>query len=473
MKTTITAAVVMLAALIPTGVVHAATIVYQQGQTNAFVSGYSGVDDANIISGSPNSNYGQYGAKINPSGTKGLLRFNLASFAGRFARINSVALTFDASIMTGSVVNGTVLAYAILPANSGWGEGAVYGSSQTGSCCWNYAKYNTQAWAGSVGLSTPGVDYDSVLLGSFNYNSANTYSMTFARNSAQLKALVNSWTNATNPGILLVEGNPLRDGYLYFYESDPGNTRGPKLTIDYTTGPAIIVEQPAGNALTNSSGVNCGSSSPGTAAAAKTFTLRNDGSTTLSNIAVNATGGNSADFVVSGLGATSLAPGASTTVTVAFTPGAAGARSTTLAFASNDADYNPFNVALSGSGWNAIEIWRNQYFGTTTNSGNAADTADPDGDGLKNLAEFAFGSSPTNANSRVLLTGSVQSGSFVSSFIQPTNVSGIAYGAEVSTNLQSNSWTPVADSGSGSNHVFSVPVSAGSQQFLRWKIINP
>ena len=45
----------------------------------------------------------------------------------------------------------------------------------------------------------------------------------------------------------------------------------------------------------------------------------------------------------------------------------------------------------------AIEQWRFTHFGTNGNAGNAADNADPDGDGVINLAEFNGGSIPTDA----------------------------------------------------------------------------
>ncbi len=41
------------------------------------------------------------------------------------------------------------------------------------------------------------------------------------------------------------------------------------------------------------------------------------------------------------------------------------------------------------------EQWRQTHFGITTDSGNAANTADPDSDGYDNLLEFAFGTDPT------------------------------------------------------------------------------
>ena len=46
-----------------------------------------------------------------------------------------------------------------------------------------------------------------------------------------------------------------------------------------------------------------------------------------------------------------------------------------------------------------LEKWRYAYFGSTANTGSAADDADPDGDGYPNLAEFTAGSHPLSAAS--------------------------------------------------------------------------
>lgn len=53
--------------------------------------------------------------------------------------------------------------------------------------------------------------------------------------------------------------------------------------------------------------------------------------------------------------------------------------------------------------------WRLQEFGQTANSGNAADDADPDGDGFSNLMERALGWDPDNANPGSPLTLAIES----------------------------------------------------------------
>jgi sugar lactone lactonase YvrE len=115
--------------------------------------------------------------------------------------------------------------------------------------------------------------------------------------------------------------------------------------------PVLIVEEPAGAARANGSTVDWDALLVGSASA-RTFTVRNSGADEVYNLAVtidgvpsgNATG----DFVVTTpLGSGSLAAGASTTVTVTFTPSAMGPRSATLHVASNDF---PFAVTLRGSG---------------------------------------------------------------------------------------------------------------------------
>jgi phosphodiesterase/alkaline phosphatase D-like protein len=114
--------------------------------------------------------------------------------------------------------------------------------------------------------------------------------------------------------------------------------------------PVIAVEQPVGSSLTNSSAsIHFGSIDIGSASGAFTFTVRNLGTTDLSGLLVSKNGANSGDFTVANPGTTNLTPGTSTTFTVTFTPGAAGARTAAIQLASNDPNNNPFNINLTGT----------------------------------------------------------------------------------------------------------------------------
>jgi hypothetical protein len=106
----------------------------------------------------------------------------------------------------------------------------------------------------------------------------------------------------------------------------------------------------------NFGSVNVGSSS----SSPFTFTLSNTSGTTATSITVpaNGTGGNSGDFSTTNSGAGSCAAaggtlinGSSCTFTVAFTPGAAGSRSTTLSVSYSGGDgASPQTSSLSGTG---------------------------------------------------------------------------------------------------------------------------
>ncbi len=51
----------------------------------------------------------------------------------------------------------------------------------------------------------------------------------------------------------------------------------------------------------------------------------------------------------------------------------------------------------------SLDLWRYTYFGTATENGNTADSADYDGDGTSNLLEWAFGLDPTVASNGALI----------------------------------------------------------------------
>lgn len=81
----------------------------------------------------------------------------------------------------------------------------------------------------------------------------------------------------------------------------------------------------------------------------KTFTITNQGNAPLTGLSISKSGANAAEFTVAALGATSLAGGASTTFKVTFKAATKGTRRAALKIISNDADENPFDIALSGA----------------------------------------------------------------------------------------------------------------------------
>src|SRR6266550_3948231 len=87
----------------------------------------------------------------------------------------------------------------------------------------------------------------------------------------------------------------------------------------------------------------------GVAATAQTVTLTNSGAGALSVSSIAVTGTNSSEFAQSNTCGTSVAAGASCTINVTFTPGAAGSRTAAISITDN-APASPQTISLSGTG---------------------------------------------------------------------------------------------------------------------------
>lgn len=83
----------------------------------------------------------------------------------------------------------------------------------------------------------------------------------------------------------------------------------------------------------------------------------------------------------------------------------------------------------------------------TSAAGNAADNADPDGDGWKNANEFAAGTDP-NGRASLLKISSLETHSQDVTMAFPT-VAGKNYRVEKSATLSEGSWETVQDNVSG------------------------
>jgi hypothetical protein len=156
------------------------------------------------------------------------------------------------------------------------------------------------------------------------------------------------------------------------------------------------VEQPAGTNLVDGApgAIDFGPVAAG-AGRPLDFTIRNHGTRDLTDLLViKDASGMPGDFSISAPIAEILAPNATATFSVTFSPAAPGIRTAVLRIASNGPDENPFDINLTGSQATPLEAWRLIYFGSPGNTGAGADLSDPEADGIVNLLEYATHSNP-------------------------------------------------------------------------------
>ena len=172
------------------------------------------------------------------------------------------------------------------------------------------------------------------------------------------------------------------------------------------------------------------------------------------------------------------------TFVITYDPETVGPHTASVSIASNDPDENPFTFAIAGVGretLTAIEVWRQTYFGTTANSGDGADDADPDHDGLVNLIEWACGLDPTTGSA---LTASLVRNGENLEFTYTRNVSavnaGVIFTVEWSDTLLAASWSHtgvieqiLADDGIVQVVKATLPVGDGEGRFVRLRIVAP
>lgn len=89
-----------------------------------------------------------------------------------------------------------------------------------------------------------------------------------------------------------------------------------------------------------------------------------------------------------------------------------------------------------------VEQWRLEAFGVLKNTGEAANTADADGDGLPNLIEYGIGSDPKDASPAPAWIA--RNGGYEITFTPPAGLP-INYAAEWSATLAADDWHPADD----------------------------
>jgi alpha-tubulin suppressor-like RCC1 family protein len=247
--------------------------------------------------------------------------------------------------------------------------------------------------------------------------------------------------------------------------------------------PEIVVENEGGEALTASEVYrqDFGPVQPNKHRTAL-IRIRNTGDDLLGNVDVSLDGPGATDFTVesSGSGGTTLTPGGTRTLTITFTPTILGTRGATLHLTSNDADEPAFMIELAGYGTQPISEWREQYFESAENAGDAADDADPDGDGVTNLMEFATGADPTEGG--VIETPVSPPAAGVVGFTYTRNklasaevVWTVEWTDTLGSDWSSNgvSETVIADDGTLETVVATLPGGPDGKRFVHLKVTRP
>ncbi|MFO1484723.1 MAG: LamG-like jellyroll fold domain-containing protein [Verrucomicrobiaceae bacterium] len=215
------------------------------------------------------------------------------------------------------------------------------------------------------------------------------------------------------------------------------------------------------------------------------FTIQNVGAAPLTGFSgaggITIDGTNAAAFTLSGAGTTSLATGASVPITIYFYPQGQGYHEAWLHIHSNDPDEEPFDIKLTGAGGVPITDWRQQNFGTSSNSGDAADDADPDHDGITNLMEFGTGGGP-NTNSTVPASLTSPNSNLIH-FVYTRNKLSLAelvFQVEWSDALAVGGWHTddvteeiTSDTGTMQQVQATIPAGIAGRRFVRLTVIRP
>jgi hypothetical protein len=126
----------------------------------------------------------------------------------------------------------------------------------------------------------------------------------------------------------------------------------------------------------------------------------------------------------------------------------------------------------------AVNDWRYSYFGTYTNAGSAADTANPTGDGIPNLLKYATGMSPFVASTTpAAVTGEASSGgmSYLTLTFNEIADPTLVYAVQSSEN-PNGPWMTIWSSTGAGNSAGSVtvqdtaPIGGESSGFLRLRV---
>jgi len=178
-----------------------------------------------------------------------------------------------------------------------------------------------------------------------------------------------NFTNGTWSGnVVALQG----DTQMRLQADDAASHTGESNVFDVTgfAGAEISVEQPLLNVLTDGAAtVDFGPAAIGGEANSKRIFIRNSGSLPLTITGITGDGPDIASFTFPAMTGVTVPPAGSVSFSVQFAAASAGAKNAAIHIGSNDADENPFDIALTGSGAVSPEIQIEQPSGTVRADG--------------------------------------------------------------------------------------------------------
>ena len=301
----------------------------------------------------------------------------------------------------------------------------------------------------------------ATLHGTVNPNGSATTARFEYGTSASLGSVVNVTLSPNNDlatQAVSVTLTGLTPGTAYFYRltaTNPVGASATRMGHFITPTPIIEVESPK---TRRAGGVTTLPFDPADIqqAVSQTLFVKNPGNVALAVHSIVAAGDHPQDFAIDAPPTASVAPGASAAVGVTFKPAAKGSRRALMRVTSNDPAKPVLDIELAGTGLSQSESWRNLYFQQIENTGDAADLADPDKDGVNNLLERAFNLHPLQSGASPLQPGTGTRGLPVTSlaadrlrieYIRRKGSSnpGMTYEPVFSSQLDSpDSWSPAS-----------------------------
>jgi autotransporter-associated beta strand protein len=141
--------------------------------------------------------------------------------------------------------------------------------------------------------------------------------------------------------------------------------------------------------------------------------------------------------------------------------------------------HDPSAVRLTWTPHTARQLWRLTHFNTTANTGNAADSADADGDGESNLEEFATHQNPhARSRSSTELTQPGSDLEFTYFRSKAAVAEGVVFVVEWTDNLAAGPWTsatdePVSSDAETETRRARFPAGPGGKRYAHLKISSP